>query len=343
MSNEMRHRKEEPKQKMFAVDSAQVIEIGDFTWLNTDDVRAASDYTWDSDLATTQRSFVKLCAGVSGDQSESGDTDEVAIETGGIVEMDCAAAQFEISDLVGLAKALGNNLEDQKVVAVASHDLAIGKVTQRYTTNTTTVYLEIFPRISQSLMTSDQIIDEINNNTGFGAVMDTDFALSTGFMRKVSTGVYIAHKSNLAAAVAPTVTDDSDSDYSVGSVWANTTADEVYVCIDASVGAAVWNVLVTAAEKAKLVNLGVDKLFVENYTAVAGDDTTGYYDCDTGFGVAPDGWNVQVYRAGVDVKNDAIITALGGGDAGKIRVADGGATYAVTANDVIMLMAWDKS
>ena len=49
------------------------------------------------------------------------------------------------------------------------------------------------------------------------------------------------HKDNLAAAVAPTVTDDDASDYSVGSKWINTTADDSYLCVDASTGAAVWN------------------------------------------------------------------------------------------------------
>lgn len=46
--------------------------------------------------------------------------------------------------------------------------------------------------------------------------------------------------SNYAAAVAPAVTDDSGDGYSVGSNWYDTTADDAYVCLDATVGAAVW-------------------------------------------------------------------------------------------------------
>jgi hypothetical protein len=42
------------------------------------------------------------------------------------------------------------------------------------------------------------------------------------------------------ATVAPTVNDDSNSSYSVGSYWHDITADHAYVCVDASVGAAVW-------------------------------------------------------------------------------------------------------
>ena len=36
------------------------------------------------------------------------------------------------------------------------------------------------------------------------------------------------------------MTDDSTAGYSVGSIWINTTLDEVYRCVDATDGAAVW-------------------------------------------------------------------------------------------------------
>ena len=49
-----------------------------------------------------------------------------------------------------------------------------------------------------------------------------------------------ALQSNLSATTAPTANDDSDDGYSVGSTWINVTTDEAYVCLDATVGAAVW-------------------------------------------------------------------------------------------------------
>lgn len=45
---------------------------------------------------------------------------------------------------------------------------------------------------------------------------------------------------NLSATVAPTVNDDADDGYAVGSKWYDTTNDEAYTCLDATVGAAVW-------------------------------------------------------------------------------------------------------
>ena len=47
-------------------------------------------------------------------------------------------------------------------------------------------------------------------------------------------------KHNFNASVAPTATDDINSDYVVGSRWIDTTADTEYVCVDNTATAAVW-------------------------------------------------------------------------------------------------------
>jgi len=47
-------------------------------------------------------------------------------------------------------------------------------------------------------------------------------------------------KSEFAKTVDPTVTDDSDDGYEVGSVWINVTLDKAFICVDATVGASVW-------------------------------------------------------------------------------------------------------
>ena len=55
----------------------------------------------------------------------------------------------------------------------------------------------------------------------------------------VANGGYAGiHKTN--GTTAPTVNEDSNDSYAVGSVWIDTTNDIAYVCVDASVGAAVW-------------------------------------------------------------------------------------------------------
>jgi len=45
---------------------------------------------------------------------------------------------------------------------------------------------------------------------------------------------------NMAAIIAPSVTDDSGAGYSVGSRWVNVTADTAYFCTSSTAGAAVW-------------------------------------------------------------------------------------------------------
>ena len=47
-------------------------------------------------------------------------------------------------------------------------------------------------------------------------------------------------KVNLSSTTTPTTTDDSSLLYSVGSLWINVSTGRGYVCVDASVGAAVW-------------------------------------------------------------------------------------------------------
>ena len=48
-------------------------------------------------------------------------------------------------------------------------------------------------------------------------------------------------KSNFVATSAPTTTDDSNSGYSVGSQWVNTSTDRAYICLDPAVSAAHWH------------------------------------------------------------------------------------------------------
>ena len=47
-------------------------------------------------------------------------------------------------------------------------------------------------------------------------------------------------KVNDSATAPPTVTDDSDSDYSLGSRWIDIVGDEIYFCTNPLAGAAVW-------------------------------------------------------------------------------------------------------
>jgi hypothetical protein len=50
----------------------------------------------------------------------------------------------------------------------------------------------------------------------------------------------IPAQNNLNASVPPTVNDDANSGFIVSSLWCDTAADEAYLCLDVTVGSAVW-------------------------------------------------------------------------------------------------------
>jgi uncharacterized protein YlxP (DUF503 family) len=54
-------------------------------------------------------------------------------------------------------------------------------------------------------------------------------------------------KNKLDATTAPTVNDNSGDGYSVNSVWIDTIANKAYICLDSTVGAAVWKDITATA------------------------------------------------------------------------------------------------
>ena len=61
-------------------------------------------------------------------------------------------------------------------------------------------------------------------------------------------------KSNFSATSNPGVTDDSSKGYSPGSNWTNLTTDKAYVCLDDTIGAAVWTETTAGIPAVYLVN-----------------------------------------------------------------------------------------
>ena len=150
MTRVHRFRHADPKRvEAHPVDSAQTIDIGELCYLATNDARPADQATYGADLTITQANFAKLFIGVAMDTSESGDTAKIAIATEGIFELICAAAQFEIGDLVGVDDNTGGTaLLPAQVIATAENGAigAIGRVVRQYTANTTRVLVELLPR-----------------------------------------------------------------------------------------------------------------------------------------------------------------------------------------------------
>ena len=107
-------------------------------------------------------------------------------------------------------------------------------------------------------------------------------------------------KDNLSATTAPTATDDSGAGYSVGSLWCDTTNDNVYICIDSSASAAIWRIVPVTADD---ISEGSTNKFFNGKTQ---DDL-------------PDGATYKQY-------NPASVSITGGSISGitDLAVADGG-------------------
>ena len=68
---------------------------------------------------------------------------------------------------------------------------------------------------------------------------DSDFT-ANGAMERTGAGAYTTILNKRDATVAPTVHEDSGDGYAIGSRWVDVTAKREYICLDATVSAAVW-------------------------------------------------------------------------------------------------------
>ncbi len=135
--------------------TAQAAAIGDAIAMISNTALPAASVTWNSTTAATQADMVAGFVGVSV-QAKTADVARIfgnsednvlMVAAGGIWEFDCASATFEFGALVGMAKQSGNFLESQKVVSVATEELAIGRVAERGT-SITRVRVELLSKLN---------------------------------------------------------------------------------------------------------------------------------------------------------------------------------------------------
>jgi len=144
LSENMRWRHGDTNPVMAAVDSGQVIEVGDLVWLNTDDARPASQQADQGSEDLNQQLFALNFLGVAMQRSRNGDTAPIRVATTGVFEFVCPSETFEIGDLIGPSEdASGTALADQQVEGVTTHITAIGRCARRQTVAVTSMLVDI--------------------------------------------------------------------------------------------------------------------------------------------------------------------------------------------------------
>lgn len=163
---------------------------------------------------------------------------------------------------------------------------------------------------------------------------------ATGVWKQLGPSAY-------EGSAAPAVTDDVDGGFRPGSIWADTTNDEAYVCLDASDGAAVWHKLTNQTQTIVThpLPLDADGVFhvcvpyactiTELRSAVSGATTT-----------TDEAATIQaaVGTAGsfTDTTN-GLLTIAGASVVGTVDTATPTANNTLAANEVIELTVTDGS
>lgn len=91
-----------------------------------------------------------------------------------------------------------------------------------------------------SLASMSSVLDTVLSGVASGDFLQYN---GTNWVNKTTAEIKTALnlvQNNYAATTAPGVGDDSDDGYSIGSQWYDGTNDNMYHCLDATVGAAVW-------------------------------------------------------------------------------------------------------
>ncbi|WP_437203043.1 hypothetical protein [Planctomicrobium sp. SH664] len=124
--NKLRFRSGQVHLRKVRVDSGTVIEAGDLVWLDTDDAKPASAFTWDTNLATTQGAFAAKFLGVAHQPSASGETFPISVDVSpdSVYEFDVASASYELGQTLGPDESSSTLMSKQLEGAVAAAAIA---------------------------------------------------------------------------------------------------------------------------------------------------------------------------------------------------------------------------
>jgi len=134
--NKLRFRSGQVQLRKVRVDAQTVIEAGDLVWLDTDDAKPAADFTWTTNLATTQGNFAAKFLGVAHQPSAQGETVPISVDVSpdSVYEFDVAGASYELGTPLGPDENSGKLMNKQLETAVSTSAIARSA---EFTTSTT--------------------------------------------------------------------------------------------------------------------------------------------------------------------------------------------------------------
>lgn len=164
MTDTFRYKYGESNPVSVAWKAGSAVAVGDCCFVDTSDnhtVKSAANFTWTTDLPTTQAAFVAEFLGVSAQRYDGvngnayGISDgKLRVDTQGVYEFDTTDSSHNVGDLVGLAQGTGNTLNPQAVTSVSDAAHAIGRVADA----TYTQYGSV-NRVKVRIMTQLQQVD----------------------------------------------------------------------------------------------------------------------------------------------------------------------------------------
>ena len=124
--NRLRFRSGQVHLRKVRVDANTVISAGDLLWLDGDDAKPASDFPWNTDLATTQADFAAQFLGIAHQQSANGQTDPISVDVSAtsVYEFDAAAAPYEVGQPLGPNENASELMNQKLAAAAASNAIA---------------------------------------------------------------------------------------------------------------------------------------------------------------------------------------------------------------------------
>ncbi|MEW4489617.1 hypothetical protein AB1L42_16160 [Thalassoglobus sp. JC818] len=124
--NKLRFRSGQVQLRKLRVDANSQVTPGDLLWLDGNVARPASEFAWDTDLATTQGSFASEFVGIAHQASGVGETLPVSVDVGtqSVYEMDVSPAAYEFGQPLGPDENLSTLMNKQLETCLATNAIA---------------------------------------------------------------------------------------------------------------------------------------------------------------------------------------------------------------------------